>query len=161
MYLTKNECENWCRGNGIDLLALDTEAFKGYEKVETHIPVECKRQTILIENLVELIKGDKEYLVWVRDWPLYRPLQLQLYGDATGRTAVSKTLIDFPGQIVISNQIDSLAGMLLLLVAFEWEAYLFSKRNKSIVLISHHCYLSFFSENSLSVKKAKENFARG
>lgn len=84
---------------------------------------ETRSQIVLVRLLTDVVTV-RDALLWVTDWPIYSSAEVSLWNQVRTRLGESRRLIEAPGQL-FEEQVarHSLAVLMLLMAAFNWEGY--------------------------------------
>lgn len=90
------------------------------------------------------------------DWPLYKAHEMALVKGIRAGFGETRLLGEAPGHLLERSEGDLLAGLLALVQAFGWDAYLATGDGSSIVFASHHDLFDVFSREAAFSKRMRE-----
>ncbi|MGE5145700.1 MAG: hypothetical protein ACM3N5_03075 [Candidatus Eiseniibacteriota bacterium] len=154
--LTYDECGTWLASSGftitssrdLNITGIDRATHKG---LFAHFPSELLQVTRLANALATWLPADRDRLLWLKYWHTYPAFPLQSFEQMIG-TADSRHLIDEPGFLFARDEsrprddvdphetcmpeVALLSGLLLLVMCYDWEAYLVGEGRTDYVYIS-------------------------
>jgi hypothetical protein len=142
-FLTDAECREWLQQEDID--AVDSRGFPevvGDYEVFFAAPKEARAQQMLAREMVEWVGEFDAALLWLSDWPAYRPEEMAIALALRRAHGEERHLIDAPGHLFTWQEKDELVGWIALLICFGWDGFLFASPFKgSMFQTSHEDFL--------------------
>jgi hypothetical protein len=122
--------------------------------------------TYFLERVADWLPRRRERFLWMSNWATYPPHPLQFFETVRSGCGERRHIIDAPGLLIESDDgpqdqefseapnTSTFVGFVLLVVNFNWQAYLIASNETS------HVYLGdeFISFSSKDEKKLKEVF---
>src|SRR5262245_12356448 len=117
--VTNEESRRWCKENGLEIERphrRDPRICNG-----TRFLTEAKAS--IAEALVRNTIANRRFsrgLVWILDWPLYKPDEMAVVKRLRSSIGESRSLIDAPGHIFDAEEVDDCIGLFNLCVQYFW-----------------------------------------
>ena len=135
--LTNDEAAIWCSDRGFNL---DAPPHSNDGRINSGIRFATKSKQSVVEAFVRCVINSLEFdeaLVWLTDWPLYKPDEMVVIQRFRASVGEERLLIDAPGHAFGPTEINDCVGFFNLCVQYYWDAFLFVPQAKLLVFNSH------------------------
>jgi hypothetical protein len=124
--LTGKGCIAWLKANSIEAVndRGRPEVVGDYE-VLFATPVGARAQKCLARDIVEWVGELQTALLWLTDWPFYKPEEMALIRALRRGGDSPRPLIDTPGHPFSCEEKDELVGWVFLMMNFGWDGFVF------------------------------------
>jgi len=142
--ITNRECLEWLDAHAID--AVTTEGWPeivGDYEIMFSAPPNSRTQALLAHDLVEWVGRFETALLWLTDWPFYKPEEMALISQFRWANGEQRQLIDAAGHLFVADERNTLIGWVSLMMSYGWDGYLFTLPFRgSIFQTSHEDFIS-------------------
>jgi hypothetical protein len=147
--VTNDEARRWCAEHG---LPFDHLPHWTDTRIQDGVRFLTDRKQSVVEALIRHIVGYDAFdegIVWITDWPLYKPDEMAVITRFRGSIGESRQLIDAPGHIFGAKETPDCIGCFNLCVQYFWDALLFVPTSGLLIFNSHDGfqYASSLSES--------------
>lgn len=97
----------------------------GYE-VFVAAPKDDRVQRLLARDLVAWARRFETALLWLSDWPFYKPDETAIVSGLRDAHGEQRSLLDAPGHMFKFNEREELTGWVSLMMNFGWDSHLFT-----------------------------------
>ena len=138
--LTSAETASWCRQNGIALtdhgLPDRSDAFFKFA-----IPEDAGRRVALVSKAMRAFRDEPIFLVWFHDWSVWQSGQrMHVFDRFRMSYGETRFLIDSPGHLFGTREIEDAISFLTLAVLFLWDCYVVTPKRTKLLFFSHDEY---------------------
>jgi hypothetical protein len=133
--LTVDACASWLLSRGGEVTSGGRPVLPANAtKTVFTVPQESRAQVVLARQLAQWVDS-RGGLLWLTDWPIFTPEEMDLFLEARRDRDGTRSLIDAPGHLLQGQQETSvkLAVLLFLLMAFNWEGYYFQDDGGAVI----------------------------
>ena len=113
-------CSAWLAEHGIS-----EDPYGSLQSDQFPLPPEASRSSSLIREFVAASAPFDWALIRFTDWPLYQPDEMAVVAALRSSFGDRGLLIDTPGHIFSSEEVDLVAGVFSLAASYHWSAYLY------------------------------------
>jgi hypothetical protein len=144
--LTESECVTWIKGNGVEAITQDQEIrMVGNFEILFSPPQGSRHKGSLSRDLIRWLGFFEDALLWVKDWPLYKPDEMALVQALRRSHRENRPLIEAIGHWFPSGEREELTGWIFLMMSFCWDSYLFVNPFSGSMLQTSHAELVWFT----------------
>lgn len=150
-FLTTLQCTEWCRAHGVTPAQSMSTIGKGPGRIPQLLfssPVQSSKQVAFVSGFLDLGDPIAPSLLWITDWPLYKPVEMELLTIWRSAFGEKRPLIDAPGQLFVEGETQLAGSLFLLVMAFGWDGYLIVPRADFGVFLSHDQVMVHFGSPS-------------
>ncbi len=152
--LTCDEVAEWCADKGVRLLPKERSVMPRLrlvapvgDAVAIMVPAEALAQIrlSLVLTFADGFDAASEYLLVLSDWdfwsPEYEAIGSSLLSGLRAKSSEYRSAWESPAHVCDRSQLPDLQAILLLVLAFQWDAYLLPNTGAFLVEINHDGWL--------------------
>jgi hypothetical protein len=134
--LTNEQCAEWLSAKGLIADPYHRADVRGISYVQLPIPAPASNALAMLRNLVLLAGHFEEVLLHVTDtdWSSYSADEMAVVTQLRKSHGDERTLIETPGHLFTSSERDLLIGMMGLVTAYGWTAYISFDHELTVLL---------------------------
>ncbi len=163
-FLTPAECVYWCEEHGYPAghraghtVPIADKRPIGFNFAEFSIPADSGAKAAFAKFLVSLIKPTPEALLWLDEWSVWPSSQhMPLFTRFRAAFGEGRPLIDAPGHLISSSELDDATSILVVALEFVWDCHLFSASGHEAVFVSHDEYGWYASPDASEAASVRE-----
>jgi hypothetical protein len=158
-FLTYAESANWCSRRGYPTRQRegyivgpepDIQAHK-FPRVEFALPRDSGRKVWLARFIYGLVDPSPELLIWLGDWGVWPSGQhMPLFSSLRQAFGEHRPLIEAPGHLVASDEIEDGVSILTTSLLFLWDCHVLTASGRDVVFVSHDEF-GWFGSRDVSV----------
>lgn len=136
--LTNDEAAKWCAERGFDLDK--RQPHWSDRRICNCLKFLTEHKHPVVEALIRYIINSNEFdeaIVWVRDWPLYRPDEMAVLCRFRGPIGEHRPLIDSPAHDFNRNEVDDCVGLFNLCAHYYFDAFMYVPASGLLAYNSH------------------------
>ena len=137
-FITSIEAEQWVEKT-LDM-KLTPEALRSRFKtsISYSLPSDTGRKTYLANCISRLVTPQPEGLLWMTSWNVWPSAEnMNLFYGYRRSLSESRPLIEVPGHIFQSSELEQVECLLDLALYFMWDAWIIEGKNGVVIKISH------------------------
>jgi hypothetical protein len=163
-FLNPAECVSWCEKHGYPAghragrtVPIADKKPTGFDFAEFSIPADSGAKAAFAKFLISLIMPTPETLLWLDEWSVWPSSQhLPLFTRFRAAFGEHRPLIDAPGHLVSSSEIEDATSILVVALEFVWDCHLLSASGQEAVFVSHDEYGWYASRDASEVAAVRE-----
>jgi hypothetical protein len=154
--LTVPECEAWLQSYGLLEKANELPSNSKMESLRINIPDQVFHKQEIAKEIVQLAGKWDEALIWIIDWPFYRPEQMAVLTEMRRANLENRRLIDARGHLFRSDEKELASGFVALNLFYQWDFKFLAHPMQSAVLsYTHDDVMEIFFENKIDGERVK------
>ncbi|RPJ85913.1 MAG: hypothetical protein EHM18_08910 [Acidobacteria bacterium] len=124
--LTTTECTDWLDAHGMGGFSPKTGPEDPIDgELLFAAPKEARTQANLARALVNWLGELDVLLLWITDWPFYKPDEMAIALGLRKAHGEDRLVIEAPGQVFSLHEQDELIGWVHLLMSYGWDGHLY------------------------------------
>jgi hypothetical protein len=124
--LTNKECLEWLESHRIDAVSAESwPVVVGDYEVYFAAPNKARDQGQIACDLVTWLGEFETGLLWLSDWPFYRPHEMAITLGLRHAHGEHRQIIEAPGHVFEFKERAELVGWVSLMMGFGWDGHLF------------------------------------
>jgi hypothetical protein len=145
-FLAHAESADWCSRHGYPTRRREGRRVgpdpdiraSEFHSVEFALPTDSGRKVWLARFLYERLAPSPELLIWPGDWAVWPSSQhMPLFSRFRQAFGEHRPLIEAPGHLVTSDEIEDGVSILTVSLLFFWDCHLLTSSARDVVFVSH------------------------
>jgi len=160
---TNSEAATWCNDRGFQCHAADAPHWRD-PRINNCLQFVTRDKNHVAEAFIRGLIGSAEFdeaIVWLTDWPLYRPDEMAVIRRFRASIGEARDLIDAPAHVFDRQEADDCIGLFNLCIHYYFDAFMFVTNSNLIAYNSHDevQYVSSLSnDEQQKIKTVVENY---
>ena len=153
----EEETRRWLSERGL-LDSTGEFSFSGFVKaIDSQIPADSGRKTIISREIVSLFETDKESLLWINEYGIFLAFEdRNLFEGFRTSLGEHSPLHEKPGHLFSGNDLKNVQSLVAMILYFVWGGILYSPPSRLAIKIDHHSYITIFVKDKASAASINE-----
>lgn len=154
---TNEQCAEWLTSRGLVGDPYHRTDASGVSYVQIPLAPAARRTMAKLRHLVLLAGPFQSALLHVTDWSLFSADEMEVITGLRIAAGDERALIETPGHLYDSGERDLLIGMMGLVAAYGWTAYVYFDHGLTLLLCEGE-YVDVWDTNGTRFQKVSEEF---
>jgi hypothetical protein len=137
--LNNEEAAKWCTEHGFELINRRGPHWTD-SRISNCLKFLTAHNHSVAEALTRHVVSDSAFdcaIVWLRDWPLYRPDEMAVLNRFRQSTGDERPVIDAPAHVFSADEVNDCVGLFNLCTHYYFDAFLYVPTCELLAYTSH------------------------